>query len=117
MKKVVVKNSNNSDVLTKLVNAAEIHTANNIVVSLSKAVVKRKQPRQIPIIESDNLYLRKQANNIRRISEKMKELNAEPGKKLDDNKTLANIIKKNTTTTGKEEEVHYNTVDIEEDDN
>ena len=42
---MVVKNVKNSDVLTKLVNPAKSHTVNIIVVSLSKAVGKRKQPR------------------------------------------------------------------------
>ena len=49
------------------------------------------------IIESDNLCLQKQASNIRIIFEKMKELNAEPVKRLDENELLANISKKNAT--------------------
>ena len=74
--------------MPKLINTVESQGATRIVASLPKSKSK-KAKRQSMILENDNPYLKNRAENIKKLSENMNQLNT-----TKKNKTQIPTIKK-----------------------
>ena len=79
---------NNKTNMSNFINAAESQAVTRIVASLLKSKSK-KAKRQSMILENDNPYLKNRAENIKKLSENMNQLNT-----TKKNKTQIPTIKK-----------------------
>ena len=72
--------------MSVLVNAAESQAAKKVVSSVPKLKMKRSK-KQSTILDSDNPYLKKRAENILKLSKKMKQLDTKKKNKAPSPKT------------------------------